>query len=353
MFHFDPPSLALKDGEHTLQLDSHGDEVFVSHAHSDHAFASKRAKHVIATPATLDLMRVKGYPLNGTFGQKGTNGTSLELLPAGHMLGASQIQAKLDGGVFTYTGDFKLSKSITCPGASVPQTDELLIEATFGSPEYVFPDTSELYREIGQWADANTKSGKIAVIAGYAMGKAQELVGILNQEAGLTPLVTPDIHAICQVYSQHGVHLDCISTASEEGQRFLAQRKSFAAVIPVHQLGGELTSALYREYGRGVATAVATGWALTGVRTWGAQKAFPLSDHADYNELLRYVEESGAKKIYTTYGSSERFASELRAKGYDAKSVDVFKKPKPEGSRAKRARVSRVAARVPAKQKTL
>ncbi|RLG70858.1 MAG: exonuclease, partial [Candidatus Iainarchaeum archaeon] len=48
-------------------------------------------------------------------------------------------------------------------------------------------------------------------------------------------------------------------------------------------------------------------------------KAFPLSDHADFKQLLRYVEQSNAKRIYTYHGFAKEFASYLNKKGYSAK----------------------------------
>lgn len=40
----------------------------------------------------------------------------------------------------------------------------------------------------------------------------------------------------------------------------------------------------------------------------------PLSDHADYDELIRTARESGASRIYTVHGP-ESFAGRLRALG--------------------------------------
>ena len=47
-------------------------------------------------------------------------------------------------------------------------------------------------------------------------------------------------------------------------------------------------------------------------------RGFVLSDHADWPGLLRTVNESGAKRVWTTHGYSDVFASRLRESGYDA-----------------------------------
>ena len=44
-------------------------------------------------------------------------------------------------------------------------------------------------------------------------------------------------------------------------------------------------------------------------------------DHADFSELLAYVWQVHAKKIYTHHGFSTDFASHLRLTGHDAKAL--------------------------------
>ncbi|HEV2643095.1 MAG TPA: hypothetical protein VGT98_10325, partial [Candidatus Elarobacter sp.] len=63
-----------------------------------------------------------------------------------------------------------------------------------------------------------------------------------------------------------------------------------------------------------------TGWALhpgAGDMFRDCDLVLPLSDHADWNELLRMATESGARTIYTVHGTGE-LAGHLRAMGMDA-----------------------------------
>ena len=48
---------------------------------------------------------------------------------------------------------------------------------------------------------------------------------------------------------------------------------------------------------------------------------FPLSDHADYEDLLRYVEQVSPRIVYTLHGYAEEFARDLRARGMEAWSL--------------------------------
>jgi Cft2 family RNA processing exonuclease len=46
----------------------------------------------------------------------------------------------------------------------------------------------------------------------------------------------------------------------------------------------------------------------------------PLSDHADFDELVRTARESGARKVWTTHGPAS-FADHLRTLGIDAEHI--------------------------------
>ena len=63
-----------------------------------------------------------------------------------------------------------------------------------------------------------------------------------------------------------------------------------------------------------------TGWALH-PGAWNMYKdcdlVLPLSDHADFDELVRTATESGARKVWTVHGLP-RFAEHLRSLGIDA-----------------------------------
>jgi hypothetical protein len=62
-----------------------------------------------------------------------------------------------------------------------------------------------------------------------------------------------------------------------------------------------------------------TGWAIDSSTKyrWGVDHALPLSDHADYDELLEAVERVGAAEIYCMHGPQE-FVGHLQAAGFNA-----------------------------------
>jgi hypothetical protein len=62
-----------------------------------------------------------------------------------------------------------------------------------------------------------------------------------------------------------------------------------------------------------------TGWAMDSSTKYRQQvdHALPLSDHADYQQLLQTAEQVGAQSIYCTHGPRE-FVEDLRVRGFHA-----------------------------------
>jgi putative mRNA 3-end processing factor len=53
-------------------------------------------------------------------------------------------------------------------------------------------------------------------------------------------------------------------------------------------------------------------------RRRGYGRGFVVSDHADWNGLLRSVRDSGASRIYVTHGDGDALVRYLREQGHDA-----------------------------------
>jgi len=58
-------------------------------------------------------------------------------------------------------------------------------------------------------------------------------------------------------------------------------------------------------------------------RVFGADQAFPLSDHCDFAELLEVIRRSGADKVYTVHGFPADFAKHLRKRGVRAHALQA------------------------------
>ena len=93
-----------------------------------------------------------------------------------------------------------------------------------------------------------------------------------------------------------------------------------------------------------------SGWAVepNAIYRYQVDAAFPLSDHADYDDLLRYVELVQPKRVLTLHGFAAEFARDLRERG--RRSVGA-ERAKSAGAHAAQARLrgSSLHLRAPAK----
>ncbi len=267
----------------TIGLDNgKGDYSFVSHAHSDHLNGARKKRELISSEETIALAGLNAKPVL-PFG--------IELHHAGHMLGAKQISIEHDGKKSVYTGDLCLHPTLTNPGAKIVECDHLILDATYAKDDYKFPKYEDVLSDIAKWVKQNDSSN--IIIGCYNMGKAQEMVKILNELCGLAPLVTEKADEICAIYEDFGIKLDRISINSNEAEEALSSR--FVALVSMRHAKRYFAQKLEQAYGRRAMSAVVTGWALR--YQFNVDRGFPLSDHADFEDLKYYVEQSGAKKV--------------------------------------------------------
>ncbi len=192
-----------------LWLDSTRKREFslISHAHSDH---TGRHDRPVLTPNTAKLLGdylQKSDPVLLPYHQPfDAPGYTMTLHPAGHCLGSAQalIESKETGERVLYTGDIKSRPSPTNEPIETVPCDTLVIEATYGRPEYVFPPQEQVletaYKTLRMWLSR----GERPVVQGWRLGKSQELLHhLLGQRFGV--LVEESIYLGTQVYLEAGV----------------------------------------------------------------------------------------------------------------------------------------------------
>jgi Cft2 family RNA processing exonuclease len=304
---------------------------YVSHGHSDHA---RIHETIVTTPHNAEVCRVrlsrKGRTEARTalgpsadpfeisyetyrYNEPWTEGEHrLTMFSAGHVLGSAQLMIESESGSFVYTGDFKLGRAYTCEPAEVKKCDVVLMECTYGRPQYVFPSRDEVEDAMIEFATKALEDGCAPVFYAYSLGKAQEAMAILGK-ASIPLTAHGAVFNIARVYEACGVKLPPYAkydAATYDGTSALIWPPS----------GKTLPAALRSKPAR---RAALTGWALDrGARyALGADAAFALSDHADFPALLRYLEIAQPRKVLLNHGWRD-FVWRLRRMGIDAEYLD-------------------------------
>ena len=259
-----------------LDPSSRKDWALVTHAHSDHY---ARHEFTLCSPPTRALIESRyGTPREGglhsvVFGELvERNNYSIRLHPAGHILGSAMVHLtrRDDGATLLYTGDFKLRENQTCERAELATADTLVMETTFGLPRFKFPPREEITAAVHRFVFETLAAGKVPVLLGYSLGKAQEILALLDG-IGLPVMAHESIIKMCAVFREFGrilPELAPLDPKKSAGHIVVAPpqtAKALCAKMPCR-------------------TALLSGWALekSAKYRYGVDEAFPLSDHADH-----------------------------------------------------------------------
>ncbi len=301
----------------------------VTHAHYDHVGGLSDSimfsEYIIATPATHDLLVELGYVRKNQYSsylrkrlsleyydEREFYGHSIELLPVTHILGSAQVRIVYDGLVIGYTSDFKMGEHTDI----IKEPDILVIEATYGCPACRRPfknDVIDLILDIIH--DGLKRYGRVNIYSYY--GKLQEIMRILRERGVEEPFVmNKKIYSITGIAEKYGWRIgNYYRLGTREAREIINSQR--------YILFEHMVKAKYRRLDGSTLNIILSGHEHEEpVRkideyTWLA--AF--SDHADFDELLEYVEKS-SPKIVVVDGSREgypyTFMKELRKRGWNA-----------------------------------
>ena len=332
-------NIVAHNSQKKILLDPHrktnSDFVFVSHAHTDHLHKTNGGcftSLTLTSKETSIIAKERGYSLGDIVEEH----PGFMLLNSGHILGSKGLV--IDDEIY-YTGDLSTrSRSFMRP-AVLPQIETLIIESTFGRPEYIFPDLTKLVHMANMIISDCYDRGIPVVLMGYQVGKAQILTQLFEHWEPM--YVYDSIHRINCLYRDLGVDL-------KEGKNFQdAERNGkirkglpWILISPLTHGRSNFVRNLKTKYN--AITIGFSGWAVKKGYKYmmGLDYALPMSDHCDFSELLAVVKKCQPKQVYTFHGFAAEFATTLNTMGFEAYALQKVTDPK--GTRSSQFRDSKL-----------
>jgi len=285
------------------------DKAVITHGHTDHArpnmksYLTSRVGSRIVKERVGKKSKVEDLP----YGQKlKIKDVIVSFHPSGHILGSSQVRIEHKGYVSVVTGDYKISKDNSCDSFELVKCHEFISESTFAKPFYRWPNPKEVFSKINSWWLNNTQKDVTSVIFAYALGKSQRVLCGLDSSIGAIG-VHASVEKFNNYYREAGRPIPNTIKASINNKHMLVGNGIIIAPPSVRR------SNWLNQFAP-LSLSFASGWMLDkgNVGRKKVDKGFVLSDHADWSEILRTINYSGASRIGLVHGSTKLLADWLK-----------------------------------------
>ncbi len=277
---------------------------------------ANRRQDLLATEGTLVLLgptgdRLRAHALPAPFGRPFTLGDlRLELFPSGHLPGAASLLCEFNNRRILYAGTVRASG----PGAGVGagemrNADALCLDATFGSPRFVFPPREEALGQVRGFAEQSVTSARTPVLLVSPYGTAMEVAAWLGAQ-GFTLRAHSSIVAAATRFKAAGAR------PTPAIGRFTGKLSPREVLLwppegrQAPQLGAIASPAF----------AFVSGFSLVPetLAAMRVETGIALSNQSDFLDLVAYVDATGAQEVALYRGFNEELAAVLRAKGLHA-----------------------------------
>ena len=299
-------------------------KALVTHAHSDHARPGH--ENYLCSDPCLPLLHLrlgkKAKFESIPFGEKHKIGNAtVSFHPAGHILGYAQVRIEVSGRVVVISGDYKPDGDRTCEEFEPVKCHDFISECTFGLPVYRWKPEELVFDRINQWWSSNAGEKKPSLVYAYSLGKAQRVLAGLDSSIG--PIfLHPAAYEFLEPYRNAGIVLPPAEKVEKRKHQDYAH--SIIIAPPAVEDSG------WARTFPGCRKSFASGWmAIRGQRRRrNLDQGFVLSDHADWDGLIRSIRATEAESVRLTHGNGDALARYLREKGINA---EILGKPNSVG----------------------
>jgi KH/beta-lactamase-domain protein len=236
------------------------DAIVISHAHIDHqGFLPTLFKYgydgpVYCTEPTLPLMNllqsdsVKIAQNNGLYCPYETRdinevikhcitlpyGKPTDISPdvtitlnnAGHIMGSATVHLNISGAHnILYSGDYKYSKTQLLDSAvsNYPRVETLITESTYGGSNDIMPDQTVVYNTFTNTINKTLTDGGKVLIPVPAVGRAQEIMLVLDKEMKEGRLIESPIYIEGMISEASAIHMSYAHYLGQDVRRSVAQ----------------------------------------------------------------------------------------------------------------------------------
>ena len=236
------------------------DAIVISHAHIDHqGFLPTLFKYgydgpVYCTEPTLPLMNllqsdsVKIAQNNGIYCPYETRdinevikhcitlpyGKPTDISPdvtitlnnAGHIMGSATVHLNISGAHnILYSGDYKYSKTqlLDCAVSNYPRVETLITESTYGGSNDIMPDQIVVYNTFTETINKTLTNGGKVLIPVPAVGRAQEIMLVLDKEMKEGRLIEAPIYIEGMISEASSIHMSYAHYLGQDVRRSVSQ----------------------------------------------------------------------------------------------------------------------------------
>ncbi len=317
-----PAGLYCPAGDFHIDPTRGADRALVTHGHSDHARPG--SSRVLATAATLDIMRVR---LGARFAEAAQpvrygetvsiGGARATFYPAGHVLGSAQILIEAGGRRVVVSGDYKRALDPTCAPFEPVPCDAFVSEATFGLPVFRHPPAADEVAKL--LASLRIFPERAHVVGAYSLGKAQRLLALLAEAGWDRPIyIHGALEEMVALYRAHGVRM-------AETRHVTAADKPKPAGEIVLAPPSAISDLWLRKFPDPL-IAFASGWMRVRARARqrGVELPLVVSDHADWPELCATVQDVECSELWVTHGSEDALVHWAQTRGLAARPLHMI-----------------------------
>jgi putative mRNA 3-end processing factor len=264
----------------------------ISHAHGDHAVGGNHT--IYCTPATAAIMRLRLHKNAGSVfletdykNQFLINNVCISFIPAGHILGSAQVLMEYNGVRYLYTGDYKIQADSTCEPVEVVNADVLITESTFADPTILHPDP------VTEVCKLNENAHNV-LLGAYTLGKAQRITSLLSKHcAARKILIHHSILPLHKLYERFGFNVGHYEPYNRKLMK--EPGRGYVYIVPPMTFNHYFRA-------RNVIRVFASGWQRLHYQN---DMELLISDHVDWNDILKMVSEVKPKEIWTVHGNGD------------------------------------------------